>query len=141
MAFVLRSAVVKIDGTDISSFVRDVSVEMTYDAVDVTSMGAVAKSFAPGLRDDKITLTAYSSFAASGLHSVVGAKFAASGTVAIQIWPNENGGGSTTGTANPVISASCRQMTYNPFAGAVGDAAMTPLELPLASGTISIATA
>jgi hypothetical protein len=141
MAFVLRSAVVKIDGTDVSTLVRDVSIEMTYDSVDVTSMGAVSKSYSPGLRDDKITLNAYSSFAASGLHSIVGSKFASSGTVSVQIWANENGAGSTTGTANPVFTASCRLMTYNPLAGAVGDAAMTPLELPLASGTISIATA
>ena len=141
MAFVLRNAVVKLDGTDVSSLVRDVSIEMAYDDVDVTSMGAIAKAFIAGLREDKITLQAYSSFGASGLHTLIGSKFQAAGTVQIQIWPNENGAGSTTGTLNPVFTANCALLTYNPLSGAVGDAAMTPLELPLSSGTISIATA
>jgi hypothetical protein len=139
MAFVLRNAVVKLDSTDVSALVRDVAVDMKADDIDTTSMGAVGHQRLAGLRDDTISLTAYSSFAAAGLHSVVYAKFAAAGTLAVSIWPNENGGGSTTGTANPNITASCPLLTYSPLSGAVGAAAMTPLNLPV-SGTISIAT-
>ena len=141
MAYVMRNAVVKLDGTDISSQVRELSIEMAYADVSTASFGSIAETHLSGLRSDKITLQAYSSFAASGLHSLIATKFAAAGTVQIQIWPNENGAGSTTGTLNPVFTANCALLTYNPLAGAVGDAAITPLELPLSSGTISIATA
>lgn len=140
MAFVLRNAVVKFDGTDVSNLISETTVEMVADDVDVTAMGALGKQRLAGIRDDKFTFTAFSSFAASGLHSIVYAKFAAAGTLAVVVYPNENGAGSTVGTNNPSFTGGCPLLTYTPIGGKVGDAATTPLELPV-SGTISVATA
>ena len=135
MAFVIRNGKVGIDGTDITSLIREVSVELTADDVDVTALGAGGHGHLAGIRDDKFTFTAYSDFTASGLHSVLSSKFVSAGTYEVKVTPS----GSTIGTANPLFIGYCPALSYNPISGAVGDAAMTPVEMP-ANGTITIST-
>jgi len=135
MAFVIRNGKVGIDGTDITSLIREVSVELTADDVDVTALGAGGHGHLAGIRDDKFTFTAYSDFTASGLHTVLSTKFVSAGTYEVKVTPS----GSTIGTANPLFIGYCPALSYNPISGAVGDAAMTPVEMP-ANGTITIST-
>ncbi len=134
--FVLRNAIVGVDGVNISALIKEVSVELSADDVDVTAMGAGGKGHLAGIRDDKFTFNAYSDFGATGLHTVFGSKFTSAGTYEVKVTAS----GSTIGTANPLFIGYCPALTYNPVSGAVGDAAMTPLEMP-ANGTITIATA
>jgi hypothetical protein len=133
--FVLRNVIVGIDGTNASSMIKEVSVELSADDVDVTAMGSGGKGHLAGIRDDKFTFTAYSDFTASGLHALLNAKFVSAGTYEVKVTAS----GSTIGTANPLFIGYCPALTYNPISGAVGDAAMTPVEMP-ANGTITVAT-
>ena len=133
---VLRNCIVGVDGNNISALVKEVSVEMSADDVDVTAMGSGGKGHLAGIRDDKFTFSAYSDFTASGLHQVFATKFVSAGTYEVKVTAS----GSTIGTANPLFIGYCPALSYNPVSGAVGDAAMTPLEMP-ANGTITIATA
>ena len=135
MAYVFRNAVVQLDGTDISTSIQSVAVDMAAADVNVTAMGAGGQQHLAGIRDDKFTFTAFSSFGASTLHSVVNAKFVAAGTLEVVVYPS----GNTVGTANPKFTGYCPLLTYNPVSGAVGEAAMTPLEMPV-NGTITAAT-
>lgn len=132
MAFVLRNAKVAFDGVDFSTSVREVAVECTAAEVSTTAMGAGGEQRLAGIRDDKFTFTLYSDFAAAGVYATLGAKFAAAGTVAIQVIPV----GSTVSATNPMFAGYAPLLTYTPVGGAVGDAAMTPIELPV-NGTIS----
>jgi hypothetical protein len=136
MPYVIRNGIVAIDGTNISNLIREVSVEMSADDVDVTAMGAGGHGHLAGIRDDNFTFTAYSDFTASGLHSVLSAKFVSAGTYEVKVTPS----GSTIGTANPVFIGYCPALSYNPVSGAVGDAATTPVNMPV-NGTITVATA
>jgi hypothetical protein len=135
--FVLRNAFVSIGGNNLSDHIREVSVEMTADDVDVTAMGAGGHGHLAGIRDDKFTFTAYSDFNSS-LDSVVYPIFSsASGTTTVEVASNT----STASATNPVYGgANCSLLTYTPVGGAVGDAAMTPLEF-VVSGTIYRRTA
>ena len=135
MAYVLRNAVVQLDGTDISTSIQSVAVDMSAADVNVTAMGAGGQQHLAGIRDDKFTFTAFSAFGASTLHSIVNAKFVAAGTLEVVVYPS----GNTVGTLNPKFTGYCPLLTYNPVSGAVGDAAMTPLEMPV-NGTITVAT-
>lgn len=136
---VLRNAIVRLDGTDVSNLVREVTVEMTADEVDTTAMGSGGKGRMQGIQDHKFTLSAYTTFGANSLHSVVYDKFKTGGTVAVLCFANYNNAGATAGTLNPSFSGSCPLLSYTPFGGAVGDAGITPLELPV-DGTITVAT-
>lgn len=138
MAYVIKNASIKIDGTDISSFVDSVTLSMVYEDIDATSMGVGGggRVHLQGLRNDTVSLTAFSSYAT--LDAVISAKMlsSSSGTVTFEILPN----GSTVSAANPKYTGTATLLTYTPVGGAVGEAAKTPLELPV-NGTISVATA
>ena len=135
MPYVIRNGIVAIDGVNISSLIREVSVEMSADDVDVTAMGAGGHGHLAGIRDDSFSFTAYSDFSSTGLHTVLNAKFVAAGTYEVKVTPS----GSTIGTANPMFIGYCPALSYNPVSGAVGDAATTPVNLPV-SGTITVLT-
>lgn len=135
-AFVLRNCQVGIDGVDLSDHVREVTVELTADDVDVTAMGAGGHQHLAGIRADSFTFTMYSDFASSKVHATINPKFVAAGTVAVEVIPTN----SAIGTTNPRFSGYCPVLTYTPVGGAVGDAAMTPINLPV-NGTVTVTTA
>lgn len=136
MAFVLRNAVVAIDGNNVSTSVQEVEVAMEAADVSTTAMGAGGEQHLAGIRNDKFTIKALSTFGASNINGIIGAKFIAAGTVEVKVTAN----GSTVGTSNPLYIGYCPPLTYSPIAGAVGDAASFTIELPV-SGTITEATA
>lgn len=135
MAFVLKNVKVGIDGVDFSTAVREVSVETTAAEVSTTAMGAGGEQRIAGIRDDRFTFTVYSDFAASGFHATFNAKFVAAGTLAIEVIANT----STISATNPRFSGYCIPLNYTPISGAVGDAAMMQIEVPV-SGTIATTT-
>lgn len=136
MAFVLKNCKVALDGVDFSTVVREVSVETSAAEVSTTAMGAGGEQRLAGIRDDKFTLTVYSDFSASGFHATYNAKFVAAGTIAVEVIANT----ATISATNPRFSGYCVPLTYAPISGAVGDAAMMQIELPV-SGTIATTTA
>ncbi len=139
MAFVLRNCAVAIDGVLLSSSMREVAVDMSAADVSTTAMGAGGEGHLAGIRDDSFTFTAYSDVTSGGtstLRAIVGAKFIAAGTVEVKVSPVSG----AIGTANPMYIGYCPILTWNPVSGAVGDAAMTPLNLPV-NGTITELTA
>lgn len=134
--FVLRNGYVKLGTTDVSDHIREVSVNLSADDVDVTAMGAGGHQHLAGIRDDRFTLTAYSDFSSS-IDSIIWPIFSAAGTILVEVAANS----STAAVTNPVYyHNSCSLLTYTPISGAVGDAATTPLEF-VCSGTISVRTA
>lgn len=137
-AFVLRNVLVGIDGVDLSNHVREVTVAMTAADVSTTAMGAGGEGHLAGIRADSFTFSMYSDFAASQVHATINPKFVAAGTVVVQVMAGL-ANGSTVGTTNPLFIGYCPVLSYTPVGGAVGDAAMTPLNLPV-SGTITVAT-
>ncbi len=135
--FVLRNAFVMIGGNIIGDHIREVSVNLSADDVDVTAMGSGGHGHLAGIRDDRITMTAYSDFAAS-LDSIVFPIFnSAVGTTTVVVMAN----GGTVSATNPAFTAGTNAslLTYTPISGAVGDAAMTPLEWVI-NGTITRTT-
>lgn len=137
MAYVIKTTYIELAGVNISALCREVQVELKADDVDVTAMGAGGHTHLPGLRDDKITITAYSDFSAStGLDALVAPVFYAGGTITCWTLPV----GSTASATNPRFGGTFGLLTYTPIGGAAGDAAMTPVELVPFSGTISRST-
>jgi len=134
--FVLKNAAVKFSGTtDISDHVREVTVEMNAPGVDFRGMGAAGRQIQQGLREDQFTIEAYSDFAAGQIDAVVWPLFSGGSLFLVEVWP----AGTVTSATNPKYSGTCILETYQPISGGVGDAAVTPLNLPV-NGLISRAT-
>ncbi len=134
--FVLRNAYVLFAGVDLSDHCRSVTVQTTKAEIDVTAMGAGGRQRLAGIGDDRFIFEMYSDFDASKVDQTLWPLFTNAATFSINVAAN----GGVAGTANPIYYGTCVLLTYNPIAGAVGDASMTPIECPLSSGTISKAT-
>lgn len=136
-SFVLRNAFVSIDGTDLSNHIRECSVNMAADDVDVTAMGAGGHGHLAGIRDDRFTFTCYSDFASSSVDAVLSTKFSGATTPFVI---HVGAASSTAAATNPIYSGTTYLLTYTPVSGAVGDAAMTPLEFVLVGTITSLGT-
>ncbi len=131
--FVLKTAFVSVDGVDLTAHIREVGVTMAADDIDVTAMGSNGHQHLAGLRDDRFTFTCYSDFASGQVDATLQSKFAGGTTpYVIHVGPNN----STASATNPIYSGTFFLLTYSPVSGAVGDAAMTPLEF-VPVGTIT----
>jgi hypothetical protein len=122
--FVLKDAVVTVDGDDISDHVSEVSIETERDEVDVTAFGASNKEILAGLGDATITVTVFQDFASNEIdqnmyqHSIEDSPFE------VTVKPTS----ATTSATNPkYVLAEALLFNYSPISGAVGEASTTEL--------------
>ncbi len=119
--FVLKDAVITVDGNNLSDHASNVSLELTTDEVDVTSMTASSfRETLDGFKDASINVTFFSDFAAGKTDAI--------------LWPLSQAGtafpvtvkatSAATSSTNPIFSLpAARLYNYSPIAGGVGDAA------------------
>lgn len=139
--FVIRNPNVKIAGVDLSTHIREVSVSMTAADVDTTASGSGGHERILGIRDDSFTLSAYSDFSAQQVDATIWPNFSGGSLFVVEVWANPGGTlNSPVSATNPKYWGTCILTEYSPIAGAIGDAAMTPLTLPV-NGVINRATA
>lgn len=123
--FVLRDAVVTVDGTDLSGHCSSATIETTFDEVDLTGFGSVYREFGQGLGDATITLTVFQDFAASEVDSVLWPLSQSGGTFTVAVKADD----AATSDTNPEYSMLGRLFSYSPIAGAVGDASSTDVSI------------
>jgi hypothetical protein len=129
--FVLKTAVITVDGDDISDHVSSVTIETERDEVDVTAMGAANKEILAGLGDATITLEVFQDFASNEIdqnmfqHSIEDSPFE------VTVKPTN----AAVGATNPEYSMQALLFGYSPIAGAVGEASTTQLVFRNASQT------
>jgi hypothetical protein len=131
---VLTNAFVSVAGTDISSYVRTVTLNYSAEEVDNTTMGATTRINLGGLKNWSLDLEVANDFAASQIDSVV---FPLVGTqVAVIFRPTT----AVVGTSNPQYSGTGMLSTYNPVGQSVGDLATAPITI-VSAGTLARAVA
>jgi hypothetical protein len=134
---VLTNVSVTYNSVDLSDHVESVEVNQSYDQVEITAMGASARTFTPGLRDDEITLNFYQDFAAGEVHQTLQALVGSAAGAALVIKPTT----AATSTVNPAITVTCAPYEYSALSGAVGDASQTSVTFkPSAGSAIVYAT-
>jgi hypothetical protein len=137
--FVLRNCWIRINNVDLSDHISEVTVNATAADVDVTAMGAGGHQRILGIRDDSFELTAFSDFAAGKVDATLWPLFVANAGAGSLFLVEVAAEGSTITSTNPKYSGTCILTEYTPIAGAVGDASMTPVTLPV-NGTITRGT-
>lgn len=129
--FVLKNAVITVDGDDISDHVSEVTIETSRDEVEVTAFGASNKEFLAGLGDATITMTVFQDFASDEIdqnmyqHSIEDSPFE------VTVRPTN----AVVSATNPEYSMQALLYNYSPIAGAVGEASTTELTFRNASST------
>lgn len=135
---VLTNASVVYNSVDLSDHVESVTIDMSYDDVEITAMGATAHSFTPGLRQDTITVNFFQDFAAGKVDATINPQLGSTTGAALVVKPTSAAVSST----NPSYTMTAVPFSYNPLDGSVGEASQTSVEFrPAAGGAITRATA
>lgn len=138
-AFAMTDCYIAINGTDRSSYVKEVGLSVKAAELDTTTFANSGwKSLIAGLKDGSIKLTFNQDVAASAIDSV--------------LWPLSSFGGGTgvvtfevratnaaVGTSNPKWTGSFLMSEYVPLDGSVGDLAEMSVTWPT-SGAVTRAT-
>lgn len=128
MAQVFSNAKVTVGTVDLSDQADTVTIEGSFDGVDVTTFGSQFKAVAPGLGDAKITVDFFQNFASGKVHSTLLNFFnnSRAGTPgSVQIVPVNT----TVSATNPSISLPAAYLlTYNPLVAGVSDASKLTAE-------------
>ena len=129
--FVLKNAVITVDGDDVSDHVSSVTIETSRDEVDVTAFGATNREILPGLGDATITLSIFQDFASNEIDQNFWVHSTEDSPFEVTVKPTNAAISST----NPEYSMQALLFTYNPIAGAVGEASTTDVVFRNASQT------
>lgn len=132
---VLTNAVVKVNGSDISTNVNQIELALTADEIDTTSFGATGwRTVTGGLKSGSLTLSLHNDYAAGAIDSVLYGLFNTSATFVVL--PN----GTAAGSSNPGYSFQALVNNLQSVSGAVGDLAVQSLTFPI-NGEVTRATA
>jgi len=127
---VLTNANVQLAGTDISSYVKQVTLTTSVNEVETTAFGSTAKTRVAGLIDNKVQLDIQQDYS-----TVEGLIYPLIGGTAVTLIVRPNGTGAAS-TANPQYQAQVLCVEWMPVNGAVGDLATASITWPI-SGTIT----
>ena len=135
MAVFLNNNVgVKINSVDLSAYVTSVTLNRTFDELEVTAMGDSGHKFVKGLEAATVTIDLNNDTAAT---TVLPTLQAAWGTnVPIVLLQTK---GTAVSATNPLYTMTCLINNTTDINGAVGDLGMMSLSFNV-SGTVAVAT-
>lgn len=125
---------VTINGTNFSTFLRQVELTVEAEDLETTAFGSGWRTRTGGLRQANITLEFMQDFAASAVDATLWPLFNSNATVVVK--PTS----ASTAATNPAFTAVALVTQYSPFASSVGDLATLSVTWPV-SGTVTRATA
>lgn len=115
---VLTDVSLTYNSVDLSSYVRQVTVTMSADDVDLTAMGASSRAHAPGLRDDRVEVEFYQDFAAAKVDATLSAYVGSATGASLIVKPTS----SSVSSTNPSYTMTAVLLDYQPLSGSVGEA-------------------
>lgn len=116
--FLSNGAVVTLNSVDISAYVTGVTINRSFDELEITAMGNTSHVFTKGLESSTITLDLINNDAASGTGAVTATLAAAWGTTVPLVIRRNSGAISTT---NPEYQTTVLVNNTQDLNGAVGD--------------------
>jgi hypothetical protein len=135
--FVLKDAVITVNGVDLSDHATSVTMDLSTDEVEVTGFSSGAgREFLPGLKSETITVNFLQDFAAAEVDATLWPLYNAGSTFTVTVKPTS----AATSATNPQYSATCALFTYSPIAGDVGSRSETSVTFRVASGVVTRAT-
>lgn len=126
---ILTDAFIEVDGTDLSSHVNQVSLEMPDDEVEVSGFGSAMKEYGKGLSDATITATFIQDFDSGLVDDTLWDLKQSDESFDVVIRPTSDAVSDT----NPEFSMSALLYNYSPLSGGLGDASTTEVTFRNAS--------
>src|SRR6266496_1036722 len=118
MAIIMSNDVsLVVNSVDLSDHVREVTLNMSADALDATAMGATSKAYTVGLRDDTIEVTFLQDYAAGKADATLNPLVGANTGFTIVAKPTS---AAVSGT-NPSYTVTALLFDYTPIEATVGE--------------------
>lgn len=131
--FVATDYTITIGGSDFTSSLASVSLDIEVDEQETTAFGSTYRSRIGGLRNASATFDFHQDFAAGSVDQTLWTNLG--GTVAVTIKPTAG----TVTSSNPLYSFTCLVTQTQPFANSVGDLATMSVTWPV-TGTVTRGT-
>lgn len=125
---------ITLNGTDFSSSIAAVTLDVSREQLEVTAFGDSARKYIAGLQDATVTLSFHQDFAATSVDETLWN--ALGGTVAVVIKPTSG----SVSPSNPSYSFTALVTQTTPFSSNVGDLATQDVTWAV-SGAITRGTA
>ena len=132
--YLSNGVVLTVNAVDLSSLVSAVTINRTFDELEVTAMGDSGHKFVKGLEASSITIDFFNDEATSKTLQTLNSVWGTSTTVTVK-----QTSGATAAT-NPLYTMSCLVNNITPINGAVGDLSTQSVTWNV-NGTIAVTTA
>lgn len=132
--FVATDYKITINGTNFSTSLASVELNIESDDVETTAFGGEWRTRVGGLKQANLTLEFHQDFGAASVDATL---YPLLNTIATVVMVPTSG---TVTATNPSYTATCLVNAYQPFASSVGDLATLSVSWPV-SGTVTRATA
>ena len=135
MAVYLSNGVVlTVNAVDLSNLVSSVTINRSFDELEVTAMGDSGHKFVKGLEASSITIDFFNDEATAKTLQTLQAVWGTSTTVTVKQTS------ATVSATNPLYTMSCLVNNTTPINGAVGDLSTQSVTWNV-NGTIAVTTA
>lgn len=135
MAVFLNNKVgVKVNSVDLSDHVQSVTLNRTFDELEVTAMGDSGHKFVKGLEASSVTIDFLNDTASANVLQTLQAAWGTNVTV---VFLQDKG--TAVGATNPLYTMTCLVNNTTDINGAVGDLGMQSVTWNV-SGTVAVAT-
>jgi hypothetical protein len=131
--YLSNGVVLTVNAVDLSTLVSAVTINRTFDELEVTAMGDSGHKFVKGLEASSITIDFFNDEASSKTLQTLQAAWGTSTTVTVK-----QTSGATAAT-NPLYTMSCLVNNLTPINGAVGDISTQSVTWTV-NGTIAVTT-
>jgi hypothetical protein len=132
--YLSNGVVLTVNAVDLSSLVSSVTINRSFDELEVTAMGDSGHKFVKGLEASSITIDFFNDEATSKTLQTLNTVWGTSTTVTVK----QTSG--ATAPTNPLYTMSCLVNNITPINGAVGDLSTQSVTWNV-NGTIAVTTA
>lgn len=122
--FVATDYNITINGTDFSSSIAAVTLDISREEQDVTAFGNTSRQRIAGLEDASVSLDFHQDFGASSIDATLYPLLGTEATVVVK--PTSG----TVSATNPTYTVEALVTAYSPFASTVGDLATLSVTWP-----------
>ena len=132
--YLSNGVVLTVNAVDLSTLVSSVTINRSFDELEVTAMGDSGHKFVKGLEASSITIDFFNDEATSKTLQTLQTVWGTSTTVTVKQTS------AATSASNPLYTMSCLVNNTTPVNGAVGDLSTQSVTWNV-NGTIAITTA
>jgi hypothetical protein len=134
--YLSNGVVLTVNAVDLSSLVSSVTINRSFDELEVTAMGDSGHRFIKGLEASSITIDFFNDEASNKTLQTLNSSSVWGNNVTVTVKQNSG----ATAATNPLYTMTCLVNNTTPINGAVGDLSTQSVTWNV-SGTIAVTTA